>query len=64
MSFMKEKATLSSSQTVAIVKSLYPRVHIQEVSEGFMETCSEEQALVLMDEAQGAATALVDNLEL
>ncbi|KAF0935187.1 hypothetical protein E2562_031042 [Oryza meyeriana var. granulata] len=27
-SFVKEKATLSSSQTIAVVKSLYPQVDI------------------------------------
>ncbi|KAF0929429.1 hypothetical protein E2562_021536 [Oryza meyeriana var. granulata] len=62
-SFVKEKAILSSSQTLAVMKSLCPQVEIQAVDEGFAETCSEEQALALMDEAQGAATALVDNLE-
>ncbi|KAF0927581.1 hypothetical protein E2562_034374 [Oryza meyeriana var. granulata] len=62
--FVKEKAILSLSQTIAIVKSLYRRVKVQTVNEGFLETCPEEQAIALMDEVQGAAAALVENLEL
>ncbi|KAF0915411.1 hypothetical protein E2562_036106 [Oryza meyeriana var. granulata] len=63
-SFVREKAILSSSQTIVVVKSLYPQVDVQAVGEGFVANCTKEDTLALMVKAQGAAAALVENIEL
>lgn len=50
-----DAAVMSASQTLAMTKSLYPRVDINSVADGFADGTSEEQALELISEVQDSA---------
>jgi hypothetical protein len=52
----------SASLTLEILKSLYPRVDLDTVSEGFATTCSDEEALKLVDDFAVTAGQVVDML--
>jgi hypothetical protein len=40
-----------ASLTLGILKSLYPRADLDATGEGFMMTCSEEEALKLVEDS-------------
>jgi hypothetical protein len=44
----------STSLTLGILKSLYPRAHLDAVGEGFAATCSDEEALKLVEDSAKA----------
>jgi hypothetical protein len=44
----------SSSLTLGILKSLYPQANLDAVSEGFAATCSDEEALKLVEDSAKA----------
>jgi hypothetical protein len=41
----------SVSLTLRILKSLYPRTNLDTASEGFVVTCSDEEALKLVEDS-------------
>lgn len=52
---MKEVATMGARQTLAMFKSLYPRMDINVAGDGFLDGTIDEQALELINEAQESA---------
>uniref|UniRef100_A0A0A9F918 Uncharacterized protein n=1 Tax=Arundo donax TaxID=35708 RepID=A0A0A9F918_ARUDO len=54
----------STSQVLVIVKSLYPRVELEAIGEGFAAERSDEKTQELLKEVKGRSAALVENLEL
>jgi hypothetical protein len=52
----------SASLTLKILKSLYPRADLDTASEGFMETCSDEEALKLVEDSDVTVGQVVDML--
>jgi hypothetical protein len=53
----------SASLTLGILKSLYPRADLDTAGEGFVETCSDEEAQKLVeDSAMAAGQIVVDML--
>jgi hypothetical protein len=52
----------SASLTLEILKSLYPRVDLDAASEGFVMTCSDEEALKLVEDFAVMAGQVVDML--
>jgi hypothetical protein len=52
----------STSLTLRILMSLYPRTHLDAVSEGFAVTCSDEEALKLVEDSSVTAGQIVDML--
>jgi hypothetical protein len=55
---MKQSAGL----TLGILKSLYPRADLDAVGEGFATTCSDDEALKLVDDSAVTAERIVDML--
>jgi hypothetical protein len=52
----------SASLTLGILKSLYPRANLNVTSEGFATTCSDEEALKLIEDSAVIAGHIVDML--
>jgi hypothetical protein len=52
----------SASLTFDILKSLYPRADLDVVGEGFAMTCSNEEALKLIEDSAVTAGHIVDML--
>jgi hypothetical protein len=52
----------SASLTLGILKSLYPRADLGAAGEGFMVTCSNEDARKLVEDSTIAARQIVDML--
>jgi hypothetical protein len=48
--------------TLGILKSLYPQADLDAVSEGFVATCSEEEALKLVKDSAKTVSQVVDML--
>jgi hypothetical protein len=48
--------------TLGILKSLYPRANLDVVGEGFVATCSDEEALKLVEDFAKTAGQVVDML--
>jgi hypothetical protein len=53
---------LSTSLTLGILKSLYPRADLDAVGEGFAVTCSDEEALKLVEDSTKTVGRVVDML--
>jgi hypothetical protein len=51
-----------TSLTLGILKSLYPRANLDATGEGFVETCSDEEALKLVEDSAKIASHVVDML--
>jgi hypothetical protein len=51
-----------TSLTLGILKSLYPRANLDAMGEGFVETCSNEEALKLVEDSAKIASHVVDML--
>jgi hypothetical protein len=52
----------SASLTLGILKSLYPRADLDAAGEGFAATCSNEEALKLVEDSVVMAGQIVDML--
>jgi hypothetical protein len=52
----------SVSLTLGILRSLYPRADLDTVGEGFAATCSDEEALKLIDDSAVMVGHIVDML--
>jgi hypothetical protein len=52
----------SVSLSLGILKSLYPRADLDAVGEGFTATCSDEEALKLIEDSVVMAGQVVDML--
>jgi hypothetical protein len=52
----------SASPTLGILKSLYPRADMNAAGEGFTVTCSDEEALKLVEDSTVTAGHIVDIL--
>jgi threonine synthase len=52
----------STSLTLGILKSQYPRADLDVVSEGFAVTCSDEEALKLIEDSAMTAGQIIDML--
>jgi hypothetical protein len=52
----------SASLTLGILKSLYPRANLDMAGEGFAMTCSNEEALKLVEDSAVMAGLVVDML--
>jgi hypothetical protein len=52
----------SASLTLGILKSLFPRADLDAVGEGFAVTCSNEEALKLVEDSAKTAGQAVDML--
>jgi hypothetical protein len=52
----------STSLTLRILKSLYPRANLDTAGEGFAATCSDEEALKLIEDSAVIAGHIVDML--
>jgi hypothetical protein len=52
----------SASLTIGILKSLYPRADLDVAGEGFMVTCSDEEALKLVEDSAMMVGQVVDML--
>jgi hypothetical protein len=52
----------SVSLTLRILKSLYPRADLDAAGEGFMETCSDEEALKLVEDSAVMVGQIIDML--
>jgi hypothetical protein len=52
----------STNLTLGILKSLYPRADLDVVGEGFAATCSDEEALKLVEDFAVTAGHIVDML--
>jgi hypothetical protein len=50
------------SLTLGIMKSLYPRADLGAAGEGFAVTCSNEEALKLIEDSSATAGQIVDML--
>jgi hypothetical protein len=50
----------SASLTLGIMKSLYPRANLDVVGEGFVSTCSNDEALKLVKDSAKTAGQVVD----
>jgi hypothetical protein len=50
------------SLTLRILKSLYPRADLDTMGEGFAVTCSDEEALKLVEDSAMTAGHVVDML--
>jgi hypothetical protein len=55
---MKQSASLA----LGILKSLYPRANLDEVGKGFVATCTDEEALKLVEDSAVMAGHIVDML--
>jgi hypothetical protein len=53
---MKQAASL----TLGILKSLYPRADLDAAGDGFAATCTDEEALKLMEDSTLTANHIVD----
>jgi hypothetical protein len=51
-----------ASLTLGILKSLYPRADLDVAGEGFAATCSDEEALKLVEDSAKAVRQVVDML--
>jgi hypothetical protein len=52
----------SMSPTLGILKSLYPQADLDAAGEGFTMTCSDEEALMLVEDSAKIAGQVVDML--
>jgi hypothetical protein len=52
----------STSLTLGILKSLYPRADLDTTREGFAATCSDEEALNLVEDSAVMVRHIVDML--
>jgi hypothetical protein len=52
----------SASLTLGILKSLYPRADLDAAAEGFAVTCSDEEALKLVEDSAVMTRQIVDML--
>jgi hypothetical protein len=52
----------SSSLTLGILKSLHPQADLDAAGEGFMVTCSDKEALKLIEDSAVTAGHIVDML--
>jgi hypothetical protein len=52
----------SASLPLGILKSLYPRANLDTAGEGFATTCSNEEALKLVEDSTVTASQIVDML--
>jgi hypothetical protein len=52
----------SASLTLGILRSLYPRANLDVVFEGFAVTCSDKEALKLVEDSARTAAQDVDML--
>jgi hypothetical protein len=52
----------STSLTMGILKSLYPRADLDAAGEGFAATCNDEEALKLVEDSTKIASQIVDML--
>jgi hypothetical protein len=52
----------SVSLTLRILKSLYPRAELDAAGEGFAMTCSDEEALKLVEDSAVTAGQIIDML--
>jgi hypothetical protein len=52
----------SVSLTLRILKSLYPRADLDAVGEGFVVTCSDEEALKLIEDSAVMVGQIIDML--
>jgi hypothetical protein len=52
----------SASLTLGILKSLYPHANLDTASEGFAVTCSDDEALKLVENCAVMAEHIVDML--
>jgi hypothetical protein len=52
----------STSLTLGILNSLYPRADLDVVGEGFAVTCNDEEALKLIEDSAVTAGQVVDML--
>jgi hypothetical protein len=52
----------SASLTLGILKFLYPRANLDVVGEGFMSTCSDEEALKLVEDSAVMVERIIDML--
>jgi hypothetical protein len=52
----------SASLTLNILKSLYPQADLDTAGEGFVVTCSDEEALKLVDDSAVMAGHIMDML--
>jgi hypothetical protein len=52
----------SASLTLSILKSLYPQADLDTAGEGFVVTCSDEEALKLIDDSAVMAGHIMDML--
>jgi hypothetical protein len=52
----------STSLTLGILNSLYPRADLDVVGEGFAVTCNDEEALKLIEDSAVTAVQVVDML--
>jgi hypothetical protein len=50
------------SLTLGILKSLYPRADLDVVGEGFAVTCSDDEALKLIEDSAVTAEHIIDML--
>jgi hypothetical protein len=52
----------SVSLTLEILKSLYPRADLDATGEGFVATCSDDEALKLVEDSSVTTERIVDIL--
>jgi hypothetical protein len=52
----------ATSLTLGILNSLYPLADLDAAGEGFMVTCTDEEALMLVEDSVVAARQVVDML--
>jgi hypothetical protein len=52
----------SASLTLGILKSLYPRANLDMVGDGFVTTCTEDEANKLVEDSTVTASQIVEML--
>lgn len=62
--FMCDVARSAAGHVLAVVKSLYPRVNLEMISEGFAQGVSDVKIPALQEEVSEPAVKLADDLDL
>uniref|UniRef100_A0A0D9WQT5 Uncharacterized protein n=1 Tax=Leersia perrieri TaxID=77586 RepID=A0A0D9WQT5_9ORYZ len=53
-----ESASVACGQTLAVIKSLYPKLDLEPITSGYAEGTTDEKALELLDQVDGMAQVM------
>ena len=61
-SVLQEKMARAGALALGITKSLYPKIDLEGVSEGFATTCKDEEAIQLVEDARPYTKEVVKDI--